>query len=181
MSILYVQKGSIEVVANGGDNDLGGTDFDACVADQLARQVAAAGAEPDAEGCAALDYPPCEKHVLASLAEELKVAVSASDEATRTCAARIKGSCDKLDLVLSRATFEKTCAALFDRAVATVKTTLEDGMLTTKDVDEVVLVGGTSRVPRVRALLKEHLGVASLNTEIDPDVTVAVGAASILD
>ena len=66
-------------------------------------------------------------------------------------------------------------------AIATVATTLEEGMLTRRDVDEVVLVGGSSRIPRVRAMLMEHLAVTKLNTEIDPDVTVAVGAASILD
>ena len=54
-------------------------------------------------------------------------------------------------------------------------------MLTNRDIDEVVLVGGTSRIPRVRDMLKAHLNVNRLNTEIDPDVTVAVGAASIVD
>ena len=86
-----------------------------------------------------------------------------------------------MPLDVDRAAFEATCGHLFDRAIATVAATLEEGMLTRRDVDEVVLVGGSSRIPRVRAMLMEHLAVPKLNTEIDPDVTVAVGAASILD
>ena len=59
--------------------------------------------------------------------------------------------------------------------------TLAAGMLTAADVDEVVLVGGSSRIPLVREHLKRTLNKQKLNTEIDPDVTVAIGAASILD
>mmetsp|Transcript_15056 Transcript_15056/g.46466 ORF Transcript_15056/g.46466 Transcript_15056/m.46466 type:complete len:410 (-) Transcript_15056:22-1251(-) len=177
VSILYVQKGSIEVVANGGDNDLGGTDFDACVANALADQVP----EGDHAVCNGETPPPCRPHVVQALAEQLKVAVSGAETASRTCAALTDGACAPLELTLTKRGFETTCAYLFDRATSTVAKTLEDGMLTTKDVDEVVLVGGTSRIPRVRELLKTHLGVSYLNTDIDPDVTVAVGAASILD
>jgi len=137
--------------------------------------------EGDHAVCNGETPPPCRPHVVQALAEQLKVAVSGAETASRTCAALTDGACAPLELTLTKRGFETTCAYLFDRATSTVAKTLEDGMLTTKDVDEVVLVGGTSRIPRVRELLKTHLGVSYLNTDIDPDVTVAVGAASILD
>jgi len=180
VSILYVQKGSIEVVANGGDNDLGGTDLDACVAGNLTAQAALALGDEGLAAAATCDTakPPCAPHVIVGLAEQLKVAVSGVESASRSCSA-----CDgrAVPLELSRAAFEEACAPLFERAVATVQTTLDEGMLTRSDVDEVVLVGGTSRIPIMRERLRAHLQVPRLNTEIDPDVTVAVGAASILD
>ena len=111
----------------------------------------------------------------------MKVQVSSQDSVTRKCAARTKKGCEELELTLTKQRFEKTCAHLFQRALKTVDDTLTNGMLTKKDVDEVVLVGGTSRVPHMRDLLRKSIGVSKLNLEIDPDVTVAVGAASILD
>ena len=93
-------------------------------------------------------------------------------------------SCDDLvrvEFAYTRKRFENACDHLFVRAIDTVARTLDEGMLTHRDIDEVVMVGGTSRVPRVRDTLRDHLRVDKLNTEIDPDVTVAVGAASILD
>ena len=179
MSILYVQKGSIEVVANGGDNDLGGTDFDGCIADDLTKQVNAVASSTDCDDFVTTE--PCEPHVLQQLAEEMKVQVSSVDTVQRKCAVRTKKGCEELELILTKQRFEKTCAHLFQRALKTVDDTLTNGMLTKKDVDEVVLVGGTSRVPHMRDLLRKSIGVSKLNLEIDPDVTVAVGAASILD
>jgi molecular chaperone DnaK (HSP70) len=179
VSILYVQKGSIEVVANGGDNDLGGTDFDGCIADDLTKQVNAVASSTDCDDFVTTE--PCEPHVLQQLAEEMKVQVSSVDSVSRKCAARTKKGCEELELILTKQRFEKTCAHLFQRALKTVDDTLVNGMLTKKDVDEVVLVGGTSRVPHMRDLLRKSIGVSKLNLEIDPDVTVAVGAASILD
>ena len=189
VSILYVQDGSIEVVANGGDNDLGGTDFDRCVALDLVGDVAAQAGTDDAvdeaQACADDDKVVCAPHVLADFGERLKIAVSDASVASLTCLApRAPGRCDDMVAVAldySKARFEASCAGLFDRAIATVDATLVDSMLTNRDIDEVVLVGGTSRIPRVRDMLKAHLHVNRLNTEIDPDVTVAVGAASIVD
>ena len=186
VSILYVQDGSIEVVANGGDNDLGGTDFDQCVAEDLAADVAAQTGAGDsvarASGCEARE-PLCARHVLASMGERLKIAVSDAASADAACLAP-RESCDDLvrvEFAYTRKRFENACDHLFVRAIDTVARTLDEGMLTHRDIDEVVMVGGTSRVPRVRDTLRDHLRVDKLNTEIDPDVTVAVGAASILD
>ncbi|CAM9188145.1 unnamed protein product [Scytosiphon promiscuus] len=83
----------------------------------------------------------------------------------------------KLDL--TRAEYEHSCASLFDRGVAPVDRLLKFLDLTIEEIDEVVMVGGMTRTPRVRNLLKSHLGVDRLNVDIDPDVVVAYGAATI--
>lgn len=82
-------------------------------------------------------------------------------------------------LELTRTEYEGKCAALFDRGVTPVTRLLEHLDLTVDEIDEVVMVGGMTRTPRVRELLKSHLGVSRLNVEIDPDVVVAYGAATI--
>jgi molecular chaperone DnaK (HSP70) len=58
---------------------------------------------------------------------------------------------------------------------------LGDLELKAKDIDEVVMVGGTTRMPKIRQMVQDELQISSLNTHIDPDLTVAVGAASVID
>ncbi|MEO1479090.1 MAG: Hsp70 family protein [Bacteroidota bacterium] len=176
VSVLYVQDGSVEVVANHGDNDLGGTDFDHCLLRALQAALAedqSAHAEEEEDSASGEDCGRAS--VLLRLAEALKIELSAADSATIRC----RG--DKT-LTVTREAFETAlCGHLFARAVATVHETLETSMIRTSDIDEVVLVGGTSRIPKVRSDLRTALGVTKLNTDIDPDVTVAVGAASVID
>lgn len=150
VSVLYVQDGSIEVVANGGDNDLGGTDLDQCLASRF-------------QECCTERF---------ALAEGMKIELSHADVVSRDCCGHV---------TVSRDDFERDCAHIFRRAIDIVLTTLENAMIDISLIDEVVLVGGSSRIPKIRQQLKDALGIHKLNTEIDPDVTVAVGAASILD
>lgn len=82
-------------------------------------------------------------------------------------------------LDLTRAEYERSCASLFDRGVAPVDRLLDYLDIRVDEIDEVVMVGGMTRTPRVRSLLMSHLGVDRLNVDIDPDVVVAYGAATI--
>lgn len=82
-------------------------------------------------------------------------------------------------LDLTRAEYEHSCASLFDRGVAPVDRLLDYLDVRVDEIDEVVMVGGMTRTPRVRSLLMSHLGVDRLNVDIDPDVVVAYGAATI--
>lgn len=82
-------------------------------------------------------------------------------------------------LDLTRAEYERSCASLFDRGVAPVDRLLHYLDLRVDEIDEVVMVGGMTRTPRVRNLLMSHLRVDRLNVDIDPDVVVAYGAATI--
>ena len=74
--------------------------------------------------------------------------------------------------------FEAACGPLFDRAMAPVRQALEGASVAPEEVDEVVLVGGSSRLPMVRARLREVFGGRELRSSVDPDLAVAIGAAA---
>jgi molecular chaperone DnaK (HSP70) len=82
---------------------------------------------------------------------------------------------------VSRQEFLSHCRPLFNRGMAPVQRLLSDLGMSSKDIDEVVLVGGTTRIPFVKQRLREYFDGKELNDRIDPDVTVAYGAASVLD
>lgn len=84
-----------------------------------------------------------------------------------------------LSLELERTEYEQHCESLFERGLLPVSRLLDRLSLGVDEIDEVVMVGGMTRTPRVRALLQSHLGVNRLNVEIDPDVVVAYGTASM--
>ena len=91
------------------------------------------------------------------------------------------GDCRVRKLNVTRSDFERTCDGLFQRVLAPVSALLEEANMPKGEIDEVVLVGGSSRIPRIRDELRAFFDIDHLNTEIDPDVTVAIGAASIVD
>ena len=82
---------------------------------------------------------------------------------------------------VTKVEFEEVCDNLFQRIMKPVHALLDEAGMPKGEVDEVVLVGGSSRIPRIREELKTYFNMDHLNTEIDPDITVAVGAASIVD
>ena len=86
----------------------------------------------------------------------------------------------RVHIDVSRSEFESHCAPLFDRAMEPVTRLLETLTMSTSDIDEVVLVGGTTRIPKVKQQLREFFGKEHLNDQIDPDITIAYGAASVL-
>lgn len=90
-------------------------------------------------------------------------------------------SLTKATLTLSRDEFQQAAQPLLERSILPVQRLLNDLSLTTNDIDEVVMVGGTTRMPQIRALVREELSASTLNTHIDPDITVAYGAASVID
>jgi len=91
------------------------------------------------------------------------------------------GLLEKTTLTLSKNEFLEAARPLLARSILPVQRLLKDLDLTTNDIDEVVMVGGTTRMPQIRALVRDELSASSLNTHIDPDVTVAYGAASVID
>mmetsp|Transcript_1091 Transcript_1091/g.1320 ORF Transcript_1091/g.1320 Transcript_1091/m.1320 type:complete len:368 (+) Transcript_1091:245-1348(+) len=178
VSVLYVRDGSVEVVANHGDNDLGGSDFDHCIAHALATDLNKT--EPITTD-AQKQIPPCAPHVLLRYAEDAKIALTDTERVVTPPCRRLTD--DKpVSTTILRSYFEsQLCGHLFQRAISVVHSTLKESMIRLDDIDEVVLVGGTSRIPKVRSDIKAALNIKRLNTDIDPDVTVAVGAASVLD
>jgi len=88
---------------------------------------------------------------------------------------------EPVELKLTKDQYNKACQHLFDRSVDPIRRIMKEMNLEKEEIDEVVMVGGTTRMPQIRSLVKEELAVSSLNTHIDPDLTVAYGAASVMD
>jgi molecular chaperone DnaK (HSP70) len=87
----------------------------------------------------------------------------------------------KTTLTLTRREFQQAAEPLFERSIVPVQRLLKELNLKTDEIDEVVMVGGTTRMPQIRELVRQALPDSQLNTHIDPDITVAYGAASVID
>jgi len=175
-SLLFMNGRSVSVLGVAGDDHLGGSDFDQKMREVLAAKLPGARSLP-----AGAETPKhrCHSHGLLILGEEAKIALSSQESVVVECLAE-----DGVgrSISVARAEFEEACSDLFARSMAPVEKVLEDQMMTSDNVDDVVLVGGASRTPRLRKLLQEFIGPdKKLHTEIDPDVTVAYGAANIVD
>lgn len=94
---------------------------------------------------------------------------------------RICESLEAITLTMTSQEYDSSCEPLYHRSVFPIRRILNDLDLTATDIDEVVMVGGTTRMPQIRKLVQEELKVDNLNTSIDPDLTVAFGAASVID
>ena len=174
-----------------------------CEATTLATTVAAAGvrdaaggngADADEEGAAdeaaraaaggVETVLPCGPSGLRALAEASKRRLSSEEAIFARCvapAAAIGGACEVVTVEMTRDAFENECSGLLGRALGPVEALLNEALMPREEVDEVVLVGGSTRIPAVRHKLKEFFGLDHLNQEIDPDLTIAIGAASVVD
>jgi len=174
-SLLYMNGKAVNVLGIAGDDHLGGSDFDRRMQELLQTKL------PMARRLA--DYSPplhrCDKSSLNIIGEEAKIKLSSERSIEVQCLAD-----DGIarSMVVTREEFETSSADLFDRAIQPVEQVLSDQMMTADNIDDVVLVGGASRTPRLRELLQQFFGPSKrLHTEIDPDITVAYGAANIVD
>ncbi|OOH87577.1 Fe-S protein assembly chaperone HscA [Pasteurellaceae bacterium 15-036681] len=156
ISILRLSRGVFEVLATGGDTALGGDDFDHLLADWIATQ---AGVTPNSAS---------EQRELLTLATQTKIALSQADR-TEVKFANWSGE-------VTRAQFDILIQALVKRSLMTCRRALKDAGVEAADVREVVMVGGSTRVPYVREQVGEFFGKTPL-TSIDPDKVVALGAA----
>jgi len=103
-----------------------------------------------------------------------------SDEKPR----RISQFCallEPIEFVLTSEQYDSACESLYERSILPIRRILKDLEMKKEEIDEVVMVGGTTRMPQIRDLVKNELNVDYLNTSIDPDLTVAYGAASVID
>lgn len=140
--------------------------------------------------------PLCTLSSFHTLGEKIKIELSSqtSDSADAICLGiseenekqinNIADFCDALEpmkLIITLDEYDAVCSSLFARALNPIGRLLKDLDLEADEIDEVVMVGGTTRMPQIRALVRKELGVESLNTSIDPDLTVAYGAASVID
>ncbi len=171
VSILDIGDGVVEVRSTSGDTHLGGDDFDKLVVDYLA---------DDFNKNEGIDLRK-DKQALQRLyeaAEKGKVELSATTTTTITLpfiTADASGP-RHLDIKLTRAKFDDLTHQLLERCLVSVKQALKDGNLTEKDLDEVILVGGSTRILAVQELVRAFTGKEP-NMSVNPDEVVALGAA----
>ncbi len=162
VSILRLSRGVFEVLATAGDTHLGGDDFD----DALAKHALETWALTRA-------LSPAGQANLQAAARSAKEALTDAE----TAAIKVNWGCGfDSALDVSRQKFVELTQPLVDRTISAVKKTLRDAKLKTNEVDGVVLVGGATRMPHVRAALEVHFGKPPLAT-MNPDEVVALGAA----
>ncbi len=153
-SVLRLTDGVFRVLATGGDTALGGDDFDRALMAHAAEKL----------GLDLTGRDPLLLQSLRDAAERCKIALSDAESA------EVRG------LTVTRTDFEQLIAPLVDRTLAKCRTALRDAELTAAAIDEVVLVGGSTRVPLVRRRVEEFFG-RKPHTDLNPDEVVALGAA----
>ncbi|WP_267642702.1 molecular chaperone DnaK [Haloarchaeobius amylolyticus] len=171
VSILDLGGGVYEVVATNGDNDLGGDDWDEAIIDWLAEEF------EDEHGIDLRDDRQALQR-LKDAAEEAKIELSSRKE-TEINLPFITATDDgpiHLEKSLTRAKFENLTQDLIDRTVAPTEQALEDADYEMDDIDEVLLVGGSTRMPQVLDKVEEMLG-SEPKKNVNPDEAVALGAA----
>jgi molecular chaperone DnaK len=171
VSILEVGDGVFEVLATSGDTHLGGDDFDKKIVDYLADEFKKVEGIDLRQDKQALQR-------LTEAAEKAKIELSSVSQAEINLPF-ITATADgpkHLDTTLTRAKFEEICADLIDRCRIPVENAVRDAKIDKSVLDEVVLVGGSTRIPAVQELVKKVLG-KDPNQSVNPDEVVAVGAA----
>ena len=171
VSLLEIGDGVVEVKATSGDNHLGGDDWDNAVVEWMVTNF------KNAHGVD-LSKDKMAMQRLQEAAEKAKIELSSSTQ-TSINLPYITASAEgplHLEETLSRAQFESMTADLLKRTKAPVEAVIKDAGITVKDIDQVVLVGGSTRMPAVADLVKEVTG-KDANKGVNPDEVVAIGAA----
>ena len=171
VSILSLADGTFEVISTAGDNNLGGDDFDQVLIDYLVAEF------KKQEG---LDLSKDRMAVqrLKDAAEKAKKelsGISKADVSLPFISMGVNGPVH-LNVSISRAKFDELTRHLVERTVNPVRQALRDAKMTAKDIDQVLLVGGSTRIPAVQELVKRELGKEP-NKSVNPDEVVAMGAA----
>ena len=171
VSILEVGDGIFEVKATSGDTQLGGNEFDKKIVDWLAEQFL------EAEGVD-LRRERQSLQRLMEAAEKAKIELSAVSvtEINLPFITATEDGPKHLETRLTRSQFEGLCVDLLGRVRTPVKRALKDSGLSPADIEEVVLVGGSTRMPMVKQLVRDLIGIEP-NENVNPDEVVAIGAA----
>ena len=160
ISVLRLTRGVFEVISTGGDSALGGDDYDRALADWVLAQAGAAASTPD------------DKAAVKAAARACKEALSASTQAVF----ETQLSSGAVHVTVSADQFDAITQPLTARSMAAVRRALRDAQLSREDVQGVVLVGGSTRMPQVQRAVGEFFGREPL-TNLNPDEVVALGAA----
>ncbi|RYB94412.1 molecular chaperone DnaK [Nocardioides oleivorans] len=172
VSLLEIGEGVVEVKATSGDNHLGGDDWDNRVVEWMVKKF------KDSNGVD-LAADKIAKQRLQEAAEKAKIELSSSSETTVHLPYITHGESGPLHFEekLTRSEFQKLTADLLERTKAPFQSVLKDGGVAVANIDHVVLVGGSTRMPAVTEVVTELLGGKQPNKGVNPDEVVAVGAA----
>jgi len=171
ISVLELGDGVFEVKSTNGDTHLGGDDFDKVIMDWLADEF-------KAQEAIDLRKDPMALQRLKEAAEKAKVELSSSSETEINLPyiTAVDGVPKHLVLKLTRAKFEQLSDKLFERCLKPCEAALKDAGYSTSQIDEVILVGGSTRIPKVQEIVEKFFGKKP-NRGVNPDEVVAVGAA----
>ena len=172
VSVLDIGDGVFEVLSTSGDGHLGGDDFDQVIIDYLAEEFR------KTEGIDIREDPMALQR-LKEAAEKAKCELSQQLETSVNLPfiTADQNGPKHLQVTVTRAKFEELAADLFKRLEGPCKTALKDAGLGASDVSDVVMVGGSTRIPKVQEIAKATFGTAELDRSINPDEVVAIGAA----
>jgi len=168
LSILNIDEGIFEVLSTAGNTHLGGEDFDNRMVDHFV-----------------MEFKRKHKHDLKSNARSLRRLRTACERAKRTLSSSTSASIE-LDSIMegidfyttiTRAKFESLCDDLFRKCIHPIDKLLSDAKLDKSKIDEIVMVGGSTRIPRIQKLLTDYFNGKELNKSVNPDEAVAYGAA----
>lgn len=168
ISVLSIDDGVFEVKATGGDTHLGGEDFDQAIMEWAIGEFKRKTKLDPKGNARALQR-------LRAAAERAKRALSSGQQATLEVDSIMDGQ--DLSLVLTRAKFEQLCDEAFRRTMKPLDQVMKDAGLAKSQIDEIIMVGGSTRVPKIRQLVSDYFGGKKLNDSVHPDEAVAVGAA----
>jgi len=168
VSLLTIDDGVFEVKATAGDTHLGGEDFDNIIVDWAVEEFKRKSKIDIRENQRALRR-------LRTAAEKAKRTLSATTSTNIDVDSLAEGV--DLSLPFTRAKFEQLCDAQFRKCLLPVEQVMRDSKFAKTDVDEIVLVGGSSRIPRVQQMLRDYFNGKELCQSINPDEAVAYGAA----
>ena len=168
VTVLSMEEGVFEVLATGGDAHMGGEDIDNRLVQYFAREF-------QRKHKADLTTSPRALKRLKAACERAKIALSSAAQTS----VELDGLFEGVDFsaTLTRARFDELNSDLYRRCMETVEAVLRDAKLAKPDIHEIVLVGGSSRIPRLQAMLQEMFNGKELNRSINPDEAVAYGAA----
>jgi heat shock protein 1/8 len=168
LSVLSIDGGIFEVKATAGDTHLGGSDIDNLIVDYLCDDIKKKLKKDVKSNPKALKR-------LNIAAERAKKTLSSSTVAT----VEVESLIDGLDYStsLSRAKFEQLAESFFNKSMEPISKVLGDAKVSKSDIDEIVLVGGTTRIPKIQELLSSYFNGKQLNKSLNPDEAVAIGAA----
>lgn len=168
VSILSIDDGVFEVLSTAGDSHLGGEDFDNVMVQYFAKE-----------------FKRKYKHDITSNMRSMRRLKTACERAKRTLSASTTANIeidslyqgDDFYTSITRAKFEDLCSGLFAKVMEPVDRAIRDAKLDKGKIDELVLVGGSTRIPKIREMLRSHFNGKELNQSINPDEAVAYGAA----